>query len=276
MPQPLWSQPLTETAAHAARYETVTEAGPEAPWITLVHGVSQDRRVFLAQVAAFRTEFRLLLVDLPGHGLSTELPGPFGLEEFAASLEGALVEVGIGPSHFWGTHLGAAAGLLLACRAPERFTSLILEAPVFPGRALPSVSKTLARVAETAKAQGLEAAKRLWWEEGDWFAVMRARPEDCRAAEQCAIIADFQGRPWLDSGLARPIAPVEGALAQLETPALILSGEHDLTDFLEAAGALAALLPNAQRAIIEEAGGFPLWEFPDRVNTEVERFLNAL
>ncbi len=57
----------------AARFEKVTRAAPDAPWITMVHGVSQNRRVFSAQVAAFGEDYRLLLIDLPGHGLSAEI-----------------------------------------------------------------------------------------------------------------------------------------------------------------------------------------------------------
>ncbi len=268
---------MTEpTAKTAARYEAVTDAGAQAPWITLVHAVSQDRRVFSAQVAAFRTRYRLLLVDLPGHGLSSDLPGPFGLEELATSLQGALQTAGVEGSHFWGTHIGASAGLLLACRVPASFTSLVLEGPVFPGRALPVAAETLARIAELMKTQGLEAAKAFWWEQSEWFAVMRARPEDCRAAEQQAIIADFQGAPWLDGNLVRPIAPIEDQLVSLELPTLIMNGEQDLPDFKEVAAALAELLPNARQTVIAEAGGFPLWEFPDRVNAEVRGFLEAL
>ncbi|MCZ6629044.1 MAG: hypothetical protein O7E56_12545, partial [SAR324 cluster bacterium] len=79
----------------AAGFETVTDAGPARPWLTLVHGMSQHRRVFSAQVAAFRESYRLLLVDLPGHGLSSSLPGPYGLEEYARSVRAALAEAGV-------------------------------------------------------------------------------------------------------------------------------------------------------------------------------------
>jgi pimeloyl-ACP methyl ester carboxylesterase len=265
-------------ASHAspARYETVTSAGRNAPWITMVHGVSQDRRVFSSQVEAFRSSFRLLLIDLPGHGRSSDLPGPYGLEEYAASIRAALRESAVERSHFWGTHLGAGAGLLLACRDPETFRSLVLEGPVFPGRPLPAVSEMLAEVARTARETGIEAAREKWWNEGGWFAVMRARPEACRAEEQRAMIDEFQGRPWLDAGLfGRPIEPIDGLLAKLDLPVLIMNGEHDLADFVEAAERLAAALPNCRRRVIEDAGGFPLWEFPGRVNAEVRRFLDS-
>lgn len=163
--------------ARPARYEIAAGAGPSAPWITMVHGVSQDRRVFSRQVADFQARYRLILIDLPGHGLSTAIPGPYGLGENASSIGAALREAGVARSHFWGTHLGASAGLLLATREPDVFTSLILEAPVFPGRPLKAVAETLAAVAAAARDKGMEAARRLWWDQSGWFAVMRARPD---------------------------------------------------------------------------------------------------
>jgi len=42
----------------------------------MVHGMSQDRRVFGAQADAFRTDYRIQLIDLPGHGLSEDMAGP--------------------------------------------------------------------------------------------------------------------------------------------------------------------------------------------------------
>ncbi|MCG8696264.1 MAG: alpha/beta hydrolase [Minwuiales bacterium] len=267
---------MTSPNPNAARYETVTDAGPDAPWMTMVHGVSQDRRVFSAQVADFRGRFRLLLIDLPGHGLSTDIPGPYGLAEFASAIRATFAEVGVDRTHFWGTHLGAGAGLLLACREPGLFLSLVLEGPVFPGRTLPMVSGILARIAAIATEQGMDAARRVWWEEGAWFAAMRDNPA-CRGAEHRAIIEDFQGRPWLDAGLAtRPIDPIDGLLAKLKVPVLIYNGEHDVPDFLQAADALEAALPACGRGIIPDAAGFPFWEFPDRVNAEVRSFLDSL
>ena len=55
-----------------------------------------------------------------------------------------------------------------------------------------------------------------------------------------------------------------------------MNGEHDVAEFLEAAEALDALLPNCRRRAIEKAGGFPLWEFPQRVNDAVRTFLADL
>ena len=106
---------------------------------------------------------------------------------------------------------------------------------------------------------------------------MRQHPTLCRAAEQREIIADFQGRPWLDSGLvSRPIAPIDSQLARLSVPTLLINGEHDLQDFIQVSDDLTSLLANCRRVTIKDGGGFPLWEFPERVNAEVSDFLERL
>lgn len=267
---------MTDAPYRAARYEAVTGAGPAAPWLTLVHGMSQDRRVFSAQVAAFRDRCRLLLVDLPGHGLSADLPGPYGLAEYAAAVRGAMDAAGVARTHYWGTHTGAGVGLLLACREPERFASLVLEGPVLPGQPPPAVAEMLAEVGALARKEGMEAARTHWWERSGWFAVIRAHPETCRAAEQRAMIAEFPGAPWLDTQTPAPAAIPEARLRELSTPMLILNGEHDMADFLAVAERLVRLLPGARHALIAEGGGFPLWERPEAVNAEVRRFLEDL
>ncbi len=266
---------MTESIRASAGYKLVEKAPHDAPWLVMVHGISQDHRVFDRQIETFAPNYRIVLIDLPGHGLSAQIGGPYGIPEFAASVSGALRDAGISKSHFWGTHMGAAAGLFLACSSPELFHSLILESPVFPGRPMPSVIEMRAKIEETAHNHGMAKAREVWWQEGGWFDVMRQRPHECRADEQQAIIADFEGRPWMDAALASSaIPPIDQALAELTIPVLLMNGEHDLEDFIQAAGALGELTPNCERATISEAGGFPLWEFPDAVNKAVQNFLD--
>lgn len=257
--------------AAAAKHITATPAG--APWLVMVHGLSGDHRVFDRQVEAFRGRYRMLLVDLPGHGLSAGVPGPYGHRDLAGQVAGALDAAGLDRLHYWGTHTGAAVGLLLALGQPERFASLVLEGPVLPGRVMPSVAHELEATCAVLEAEGLEAAKRRWFEEAEFFEVMRNRPTDCRAEQHRRIIADFGGRPWSDPGQPQVVAPVEDVLGGLDMPVLAYNGEHDLADFLDLAERFEQLLPNVRRCLIAEAGSFPAWEFPARVNAVVGDFL---
>lgn len=253
--------------------ETVDVAGGQAPWLTMVHAAALNRKIFASQVQAFRESHRILLIDLPGHGDSADLPGPFGFEEYAGSVLAALKRYGIETTHYVGTHTGATVGLMLGCRDPRRFNSLVLEGPPLPGADMPSLA-AIDAAKVTARERGVDAARSEWYQRG-WYDNMRAHPERCRAAEHLTILAEFAGRPWLDTSTARPVEAISNRLPALDRPVLLLNGENDLPDFLAAADEIERLLPNVTRRRIPGAGGFPLWERPEAVNMVVRAFMEA-
>lgn len=254
-------------------FEAITRAGESRPWLTMVHGASQHGGLFSAQVDAFADDYRLLVIDLPGHGRSTDCPGPYGPAEYARAVLAALDAAGVARTHFWGTHTGAGVALLLAAQHPTRLASLVLEGPVLPGVDLPYVRARFTQARQTAAARGVEAARAEWFGESAWFDVIRARPAECRATEHQALIAAFSGRPWLEAAAPEPVASIRESLARITQPVLLVNGEHDIEDFLGVAQELAASLPNVERLSVPGAGGFPLWEFPAQVNARVRRFL---
>lgn len=254
-------------------FETIASAGETRPWITMVHGASQHRGLFSAQVDAFKRDYRLLLIDLPGHGRSSDCPGPYGLAEYARSVLASIQAARVERTHFWGTHTGAGIGLLLAAQHPRLIASLVLDGAILPGVDLPYVTAMLARAKQTARERGLEAARAEWFRESGWFDVIRARLAECRAKEHWDMVAGFSGRPWTDPAAPEPVASIRPALARIAQPVLLINGEHDVEDFIRVAHELESALPNVQRATISGAGGFPLWECPAEVNALVRRFL---
>ena len=256
-------------------YQRIDTAGPAAPWLTLVHGATQNRAVFSAQVAAFANRYRLLLVDLPGHGASADVGGPFGLLEYAAAVAGALDEAAIVRTHFWGTHTGTAVALLLGSRMPGRFISFVLEGAVIPGRELQSVVTCYERARTTMRASGLRAARQEWFARSPWFDVIREHPVECRAAEHLRLIDAFNGAPWQDPGRPQAALMTNADLARIAVPTLLVNGEHEVADFLPAVDELQATLRDVSRVVVPKAGGFPLWEFPHQVNALVHKHLHA-
>jgi pimeloyl-ACP methyl ester carboxylesterase len=263
------------TEARRAAVERVDDAGAQAPLLVLVHGATQDRRVFGAQVPFFAPRLRLLLVDLPGHGASAGLPGPYDFETHAGAVAAAIGHETAGPFHYWGTHTGAGVGLMLAARMPGRVTSLVLEGAVLPDAPLPSVAASQAEAREAARRSGLPAARALWFDTAPFFQHMREHPRRCRAAQHRAIIDDFAGSLWLDDSAPRVQCFDLAAAAAVIPRTLLVNGAADLPEFLELAGRLEDTLPRARRVVIPDAGGFPLWEAPEVVNPAVMAFLEG-
>lgn len=247
------------------------------PWLVMVHGMSQDRRIFDRQVEAFAGTHRILALDLPGHGAASDIGGPYGHAEFSAHILREMRSNGVDHARFWGTHTGAAVGLFLVATEPAGLIdALILEAPVMPGRNPKVANETIARVRGIAAEAGMAEARQAWWKESCWFEAMRAQPDRRRAETQFRIVEDFGGRPWTDTATPAAMADFAPRLSGITVPTLIYNGDLDHEDFLSMATEIAELLPDAETALIEGAGGFPAWEDPDAVNRRVEKFLRGL
>ena len=253
-------------------YEIVPAAA-DRPWLTLVHGFSQNRRYFTPALPHLQGKFRLLLVDLRGHGASAGLSGPFGIEEYADDLERVFIAAGVERTHYWATHTGTAVGLALALREPERFAKLVLEGAVLPGFPMSRTAELQARASAIARSRGLTAALADWFDGADWFAQMREHPEDTDASGQRELVNEFAGAPWLSDLAPRPVPDVGSRLGSIGQCTLIYNGEHDLEEFKRGAAVLEAGLSNAERLEISGAGGFPLWERPKQVSRAVTAFL---
>lgn len=257
-------------------YEIVASPESNKPWLTLLHGFTQNRKIFDRQVSRFQAYFRLLLVDLRGHGGSARHDGPFGIEEYTQDLIAVLNAAGIEQTHYWGTHTGSAVGLKLAHQQPERVISLVLEGTVIPGLDVPEVSKHLNRAKSIARSSGVEAAMIDWFEHGDWYSVLRLHPRRCRAKEQRDILREFSGKPWLTDLTPHPVSSLVEYLPTIQQPTLVYNGEFDLPGFKNAAGVLESNLPHVTRKEIKGAGSFAGWEAPQLVNTLVFNFLDAI
>lgn len=245
------------------------------PVLTLVHGFSHNRRYFSAAIPQLLENYHLLQIDLRGHGGSSDVSGPFGIVEYANDIEEVLDREQIGRTHLWGSHTGAAVGLLLAHRAPNRFESLVLEGAVLPGYPMPRTGELLDRARATARSLGVEAAKEEWFDHGDWFDYMRENPQSCNASGHRLLLDEFSGAPWLSELTPAPVPEMFEHLDQIKQRVLAYNGEHDVGEFKEVAQVLEEQLGDIRRVEMAHAGGFPLWENPKDVLPMVCQFLAA-
>ncbi len=59
----------------------------KAKTLVCVHGFTQHRAVFDRQIQHFEHYVNIVALDLRGHGKSSHLNGPFGIEEYADDLQ---------------------------------------------------------------------------------------------------------------------------------------------------------------------------------------------
>lgn len=100
------------------------EADPPSgrPALLLVHGLLSSRNHWLPNLARLRQAFRLVRVDLPGHGLSPAPEGPAALhpDRLVLALEDLRRRCGLQDWALCGQSFGAGLTLRYALHLPER------------------------------------------------------------------------------------------------------------------------------------------------------------
>ena len=104
----------------------VALAGPDdAPPVLLVHGWPQSWWAWRHVIPMLAERFRVIAVDLRGHGWSDAPPGGYDKEQLASDMLAVLDALAIERVTWIGHDWGGWTGFLAALRAPERFERLL-------------------------------------------------------------------------------------------------------------------------------------------------------
>ncbi|HKA49171.1 MAG TPA: alpha/beta hydrolase [Candidatus Dormibacteraeota bacterium] len=230
--------------------------------------------------------------DQRGSGRSPAHP-PYHLADFITDLETLREhwrhERWVVGGHSWGAQLA----LLYAGRYPHRVAGLILISTSGLTQ-IDAGSRRLAaerRLGATGASRLTELSERLAADPGDAAADREltrlvwstefSRPEAGMAFADELLESDFQ----IDTEVSRSLvaqrgqwlreAVIQGTVARLAAPALVVQGTADLRPS-EHAEELARSLPRGELLLVPEAGHFPWLERPDAVRSALRRFLAGL
>jgi pimeloyl-ACP methyl ester carboxylesterase len=113
---------------HGVRIHYEVEGGGSP--LVVVHGLAGylEQWYELGYVDSLKKSFRLILIDLRGHGGSDKPHDPeaYKLESLVADVIAVMDALGISKTHFLGYSLGGRMAFALAKYAPERFRSFII------------------------------------------------------------------------------------------------------------------------------------------------------
>lgn len=103
----------------------------DAPPVVLIHGLRFSHRL-MERVAQRLPDYRVLLLDLHGHGKSDKPTDParYTWQELVADVDALLDELDVPSAVIGGLSLGANVTLAYATARPHRCDGLILEMPV--------------------------------------------------------------------------------------------------------------------------------------------------
>ena len=254
-------------------YKIISTGCENRPWLTFVHGFTQNCNYFNLAIPQFIDNFNLLLIDLRGHGASSEIPGPYGCFEYTEDVIEVLDKEDIRRTYYWATHTGTGVGLAIALKRPELIESLILEGAVIPDIKMKRTNELITRAKNIAKNEGVQKAVDDWLQNADWYLYMQAHKEETNAKGQKELVSQFGGKPWLCELMPNPVPEVYPSLRFIRQPVLIYNGAYDLDEFKQIADTLEERLKCATRIVIPDSGGFPLWENPSEVIPVVKEYM---
>jgi pimeloyl-ACP methyl ester carboxylesterase len=244
--------------------ETYDVAGPaDAPAIVFVHGTRLSRSMWHGQVRGLQDEFRVLALDLPGHGVLAH--EPFTVRGAADRVGRVIEEAAGGHAVVVGLSLGGYVGMDLAARRPELVRGLVLSGATAEPIGLRSRPyQALAWAMERWDGPRLDAVNR-------WFFTRRFGPTVGGAISEGGFWS-AGGAVALRSLIGERFAD---RLAAYPGPVLLINGAWDLP-FRLFAPAFARRARDVRRVRLGRATHLANLDRPAAFNAAIRRFVRSL
>ncbi|KZF09140.1 hydrolase [Rhodococcus sp. EPR-157] len=270
-------------ASHTVRY---VDCG-SGPVVVLVHGLMGSLHDWNPQLKTLSQSFRVIALDLPGHGDSDKIPGDYSLSAHAATIRDLLHSLDVESVTMVGHSYGGGVAMQMLYLFPEMVEKICLVAsgglgqevnPVLRAASLPGseVALPVAASAPVRRAVGgvlalLTRAR-----------ILRLGAGDQRAWTNFASISDSRTRRAFLS-TARSVINYRGQSVSAtrllssfsHVPALLVWGERDTIIPATHAHSVRDQLPGRGRVeLFPKAGHFPHLDEPERFASVFAEFMD--
>ncbi len=120
------TQPLRGYTTAVNEIKVHYRIGGKGPHLLMLHGFTLTGSQWVPLGTAFMEKYTLIIVDLPGHGGSSSLPGPFSFEKTARLMHALLDQLGIQKVRGIGHSAGGMILLHMAVQRPQRLDAMVL------------------------------------------------------------------------------------------------------------------------------------------------------
>ena len=249
----------------------VTDTGGDKPALLFAHGLTFDHTVWQSQVGVFPADFRVVCVDLRGHGRSTAANPDISFEDHAADLAALIDILGLKDVTLVGWSMGGAIAQLFAATYSGKISRLVLVGSTpqlladdkFEHALPPEAAQELVTLMAQNYAKGCAAL------------CSMMEPEDQRVTAMLTAIST-KSRPdivlnTIQSAGARSLL---GYLPKISTPTTVIGGSNDAICLPVVTTYLAKNIPSSQGdAIFIESGHAPFLARPEAFNTALRSVL---
>ncbi|GAB3291406.1 alpha/beta fold hydrolase [Parahaliea aestuarii] len=237
--------------------------------LLLIHGLGSRGDDWHLQVPALSRHYRVIAVDLRGHGASEAGPPPLTIPAMAADMVALLDHLQLPSAHVVGFSLGGMVAQQMALIAPSRLLSMCLinSGPfALPGR-LRRYGELTLRTA-VVRLLGMERLA----------AVLAARlfphPEQAGLARRFRRqMGEMPRAAYLAALQALRRWDISARLPDISAPTLIIASDRDYTP-VSVKRTYAARMPQAELAVVTNSGHAAPMDQPDAVNRLLLEFID--
>lgn len=275
---------------------TIDDYGGDGHPIVLVHGLGGSTGNWSLTAPRLATTWKVVALDLPGHGRSGPLPR-HDLEAHTQTVIELIESLGFGSVTLVGNSMGGLVSKVVASRRPDLVDGLVLLAPATPPPTVvvPSSPAVAARLAiqslpgvgplATASITARWTPRR---QVSETLRIVMADPSRLptdyveRAVELARVRRTM---PWASRAFAESVASIRRSLMRrsayleildgIEAPTTLIFGSEDRVVTPVALRWLADRQPNWRSIELGDTGHTPMLERPDLVVREVDRLLRA-
>ncbi|MBZ6496322.1 alpha/beta fold hydrolase [Natrinema longum] len=263
----------TATAMYRTRTDALTTDVGEGRPVVFAHGTLMDRTMFEPQLEALKDEYRAVAYDLRAR---TDRYAPeYDLWELADDCAALLDGIGEDSAVIAGMSMGGFMGLRFALEYPERVDGLVLidsMATPHPEEERAEYEALVEPYEDVLEPLPREIAA---GSTGELFGQTTHEENPELVEAWVDRWATYPGRAVhyeLNSWLGRE--DVTDRLSEIDVPVLIVHGEEDPSIAPEQAEPMVEELPDAEMALIPEAGHTSNLEGPEAANDAIRTFLD--
>jgi pimeloyl-ACP methyl ester carboxylesterase len=250
---------------------------PTGPPVVLIHGYTDNGRDWVPMLPYLSKRFRLILVDIRGHGKSSKPECCYTRLDFAYDIKLLMDALSIRQADVVGHSLGSIIAQTFAEYWPERTGRVVLISSTGgrpPGSTAPEQFDYATEIRKLKDPIDPDSPFMIAW----WDSPTPVDPEFIRRQRRdSAAIPLAVWLAVLDEGLptATAYADLQSTLPRLKAPTLLIWGSKDPIMEEPVRKTLEDALPGAQVKIFEGLGHNPFWENPPAVARVINAFLGA-
>ena len=235
-------------------------AGPgDGLAIVFIHGSGGDSRLYFQQMQYFSGSYRVIAVDLPGHGKSVVEADPV-LEDYACAVEAVIDNEKIDSCVLVGHSMGGGVILELYRRIPRKIAALVF---ISTAAALP-VSDVVFDLAEKDYVTFCQFLVKLSYSKNAPQMFRDLALKELASIDKNIIINDFRICSKFN---------YEEMLPGIACPALVISNRGDKMVPAGISEALKDGIPGAEIALYDTDGHMAYLEQHEAVNRDIDQFI---